>query len=202
MEFTLPAVPLTFEWVVHPTECGLTDGVLSATAPATTDVFVDPSGGQSTVNAPRAITLAPIGDWQLSARVRVGFRGAFDAGALLIWHDETRWAKLCFENSPAGVPMVVSVVCDGVADDANAWPVSGDVRDGVWLRISRRGPAYAFHASADGQTWEFVRHFALAADVPASIGFVVQAPMGTGCSVVFDQVGFHATAPADLRDGS
>ncbi|NUT33861.1 MAG: DUF1349 domain-containing protein [Hamadaea sp.] len=202
MEFTLPAVPLTFEWIVPPTECGLNDGVLSATAPATTDIFVDPAGPHRTVNAPRALAPAPDGDWRLSARVRVAFRDSFDAGVLLIWIDETRWAKLCFERSPAGVPMVVSVVCDGVADDANAWPVAGDVRDGVWLRIARRGSAYAFHASADGASWEFVRHFALAAEQTPRIGFVVQAPTGAGCSAVFDDVAFAPNAPADLRDGS
>lgn len=202
MEFTLPAVPLTFEWIVPPTECGLNDGVLSATAPATTDIFIHPSDPQRALTAPRALAPAPDGDWRLSARVRVGFRDAFDAGVLLIWLDETRWAKLCFERSPAGVPMVVSVVCNGVADDANAWPVGGDVRDGVWLRISRVGGAYAFHASADGITWDFVRHFALGSSEPAQIGFVVQAPTGAGCTATFDQVAFAPDAPSDLRDGS
>ena len=30
------------------------------------------------------------------------------------------------------------------------------------VRIARIGKAYAFHASTDGGTWSFVRHFALA----------------------------------------
>jgi regulation of enolase protein 1 (concanavalin A-like superfamily) len=202
MEFTLPAVPLTFQWVVPPTECGLNDGVLSAAAPPTTDVFVDPAGDAATTNAPRALAPSPGGDWRLSARVRVGFRGTFDAGALVIWFDETRWAKLCFEISPAGIPGVVSVVCDGLADDANAWPVTGDARDGVWLRVTRRGNAFAFHAGSDGRTWEFIRHFALGAGETPSIGFLVQAPTGSGCTAIFDHVEYAASAPADLRDGS
>lgn len=44
------------------------------------------------------------------------------------------WAKLCCEFSPAGEPMIVSVVCRGVADDANAFIVPGRP---VWLRIGR-----------------------------------------------------------------
>jgi len=200
MEFTLPAVPLAFEWIVPPTECGLNDGVLSASAPARTDLFVDPANAASTVNAPRALAPAPDGDWRLSTRVRVSFRDAFDAGTLLIWIDDTHWAKLCFEVSPSGVPGVVSVVCDGVADDANAWPVA-DPLDGVWLRITRHGGAYAFHAGADGQRWEFVRNFSLGPGTP-QIGFVVQAPTGSGCGAVFDHVAYDPSAPTDLRDGS
>ena len=44
----------------------------------------------------------PAGDFQLSARVRVGFRSTFDAGVLLLWLDRAYWAKLCFEFSPQG----------------------------------------------------------------------------------------------------
>jgi regulation of enolase protein 1 (concanavalin A-like superfamily) len=44
------------------------------------------------------------GDFQLSARVTAGFASTFDAGVLLLWLDERRWAKLCFEFSPAGEP--------------------------------------------------------------------------------------------------
>lgn len=196
MEFTLHGVPLEFRWTVTPVECGLNDGVLSATAGPQTDIFVHPSGAPSTVSAPRALTTPPEGDWRFSARVRVDFRDSFDAGVLLLWSDETHWAKLCFERSPDGVPMVVSVVCRDVADDANSWPVTDQH---VWLRISRVGGAYAFHTSSDGTRWEFVRHFALPA---SSVGFVVQAPVGSGCSAVFDHVSFVAGAPADLRDGS
>ncbi|MEV6966820.1 DUF1349 domain-containing protein [Hamadaea sp. NPDC051192] len=200
MEFTLPAVPLKFEWIVPPTECGLNDGVLSASAPAQTDLFVDPADNTTKINAPRALADAPDGDWRLSARVRVTFHDAFDAGTLLVWIDDTHWAKLCFEVSPSGVPGVVSVVCDGVADDANAWPVA-DPHEGVWLRIARHGGAYAFHAGVDGQRWEFVRNFAIGSG-PAQVGFVAQAPTGSGCNVVFDHIEYAPSAPSDLRDGS
>ena len=100
------------------------------------------------------------GDFQLSARVRCTFAGTFDAGALLLWAGERQWAKLAFEVSPQGEPMVVSVVTDGRSDDANAFVVPGDA---VWLRISRIGAACALHARLGGERWRFVRHFALPA---------------------------------------
>jgi hypothetical protein len=76
---------------------------------------------ESMLNAATLLGGPPDGDFQFSARVTVGFESAFDAGVLLLWLDERRWAKLCFEFSPAGEPMIVSVVCRGVSDDANAF---------------------------------------------------------------------------------
>ncbi|WP_034593129.1 DUF1349 domain-containing protein [Hamadaea tsunoensis] len=197
MEFTLPGVPLEFTWTVPPAECGLRNGSLRAVPPARTDIFVPPDGSPSTMNGSRALAPLPDGDFSLSARVRVTFRDTYDAGTLLLWADEKHWAKLCFERSPAGQPMVVSVVCRDLADDANSWPVSS--LDGVWLRISRVGGAFVFHAGDDGSRWEFVRQFALPA---THVGFGVQAPSGNGCDVLFDHVGFSTAKLTDLRDGS
>src|SRR5699024_6132347 len=106
-----------------------------------------------------SLGFTPEGDFQFSARVEVpGPRTTFDAGVLTLWVDSQYWAKLCFEYSPQGTAMVVSVVTNGYSDDANSWLVDGDA---VYLRICRIGPAYAFHASADGHTWDFVRLFRL-----------------------------------------
>lgn len=197
MDVTFPGVPLEFSWTVPPVECGLKDGVLRAVAAPGTDIFIAPGTPPfENLSAARALAPVPDGDWQLSARVRVEFRDTYDAGVLALWSDDTHWAKLCFERSPQGAPMVVSVICREVADDANSWNVAGDT---VWLRISRTDGAFAFHASTDGSHWEFVRHFALPA---AQVGFVVQAPIGEGCSATFDNVRYATGRLADLRDGS
>jgi regulation of enolase protein 1 (concanavalin A-like superfamily) len=76
--------------------------------------------------------------------------------------------------------------------------------DPLWLRVSRLGPSWAFHASTDGAHWQFVRHFALNAEADAPsvrVGFEVQSPIGEGCAVTFDQVHFVAERLADLRGG-
>jgi uncharacterized protein len=140
------------------------------------------------------------GDFQFSARVTAGFASTFDAGVLLLWLDERRWAKLCFEFSPAGEPMVVSVVCRGVSDDANAFAVRGR---SVWLRVSRVDRVYAYHASLDGRAWQMIRVFVLDDETSRDkIGFEGQSPTGDGCSVTFDQIRFLPERLADLRDGS
>ena len=184
-------------------------GAVTVRAQPHTDIFIDPGSGSAdagAVNAEsmlNAVTLlgdVPEGDFQLSARVTVGFASTFDAGVLLLWLDERRWAKLCFEFSPAGEPMVVSVVCRGVSDDANAFAVRGR---SVWLRVSRVDRVYAYHASLDGTAWQLIRVFVLDDETSRDkIGFEGQSPTGDGCSVTFDEIRFLPERLGDLRDGS
>jgi len=185
-------------------------GAVTVTAQPRTDIFIDPGSGsadpatalnaESMLNAATLLGDVPEGDFQLSARVTVGFASAFDAGVLLIWLSEGYWGKLCFEFSPAGEPMVVSVVCRGVCDDANAFIVPGR---SVWLRVSRIDRAYAYHASLDGQTWRMIRVFNLDDETSRDrIGFEGQSPTGDGCSATFDEIRFLPERLADLRDGS
>lgn len=174
---------------------------LTIAAGGVTDHFVDPATSRATLNAPRVLaTVATSGDFQLSALVEVEFGSTFDAGVLMLWADELAWAKLCLEYSPDEQPMVVSVVTRGLSDDANGPAVDGNR---VWLRVSRSGASYAFHASTDGRRWDLVRHFALPAD-PSSVraGFGAQSPTGAGCVAHFTQVRFVAAPVTDLRDGT
>jgi hypothetical protein len=214
----VPGVPFPFT----PSSAGLwrvdeAAGAVLVSAEPHTDIFIDPGDGsaggdanaalnaESMLNAATLLGDAPDGDFQLSARVTVDFASTFDAGVFLLWLDERHWAKLCFEFSPAREPMIVSVVCRGVSDDANAFTVSGR---SVWLRVSRIDRAYAYHASLDGKTWQMIRVFALGDQTPRGqssrdrIGFEGQSPTGDGCSVTFDEIRFVPERLADLRDGS
>jgi regulation of enolase protein 1 (concanavalin A-like superfamily) len=185
-------------------------GTVTVSAQPHTDIFIDPGNGsagagaalsaESMLNAATLLGDVPAGDFQFSARVTVGFASTFDAGVLLLWLDERRWAKLCFEFSPAGDPMVVSVVCRGVSDDANAFVVPSQ---SVWLRVSRVDRVYAYHASLDGRAWQMIRVFVLDDETSRDkIGFEGQSPVGDGCSVTFDEIRFLPEPLADLRDGS
>jgi len=176
-----------------------------ATAPAHTDLYINPGGAESAdaeslLNAATLLGSPPTGDFQLSARVTVDFQAQYDAGVLLLWADEQHWAKFCFEFSPAAEPMVVSVVTREVSDDANAFVVAGR---SVWLRLSRLDHAYAYHASTDGKTWTFVRAFRLGETLTGDrIGFEAQSPTGDGVTVTFDDLRFTRQRLTDLRDGS
>ena len=180
-------------------------GAVVAEALPHTDFYVNPGGAdsadaESLLNAATLLGTPPPGDFQLSCRVQVDFDSQFDAGVLLLWFDEQNWAKFCFEYSPASQPMVVSVVTRGVSDDANAFVVAEPV---IWLRVSRVGAVYAYHASTDAQDWQLIRVFSLGQDPTGhQIGFEAQSPTGEGCRVIFDQLRFSRERLTDLRDGS
>lgn len=194
----LVALPYELGWQVRPVRWSAKDGKrLMIEAGPRTDLFVDPGGRQPVLNAPRLLGSLE-GDFSLSTMLTVEFAASFDAGALLVHDGDRSWAKLCFEYSPQGQPTVVSVVTRGVSDDANAMTVEANA---VWLRIARSGSSYAFHASTDGTTWQFVRHFALETEGVPKIGFVVQSPTGNGCSVTFEDIRFEPRGLADLRNG-
>ncbi len=204
--FNLPGLPFPLT-ASHPgawrrDECG---GAVVATAPAHTDLYVNPAGdgsadAESLLNAVTLLGTPPTGDFQLSARVVVDFRAQYDAGVLLVWIDDQNWAKFCFEFSPASEPMVVSVVTRGESDDANAFVVADR---SVWLRVSRIGRVYAYHASTDATTWQLVRVFTLGDRIDdVKVGLEAQSPTGDGCTVTFDTIVFTQHRLADLRDGS
>ncbi|WP_255954732.1 DUF1349 domain-containing protein [Streptomyces odontomachi] len=204
--WTVPGLPFALSpssdeaWTVEEATA-----TVKAAAAARSDIFIDPGAGtqlnaESMLNAATLLGVPPDGDFQFSARVTVEFASTYDAGVLLLWVDDRRWGKLCFEYSPDGEPMIVSVVARGVADDANAFVVDGRT---VWLRVSRIDHAFAYHASLDGRTWRLIRFFTIDdMSRPVSIGFEAQSPTGDGCLVTFDDIHFTGERLRELRDGS
>jgi regulation of enolase protein 1 (concanavalin A-like superfamily) len=197
----LPSLPFPLEPAGHPPPgCRLVQGVLTLTSAGRTDLFLDPAGTEPgrTPDAGRFVGLPPAGDFTLSTQVSVDFRSMYDAGVLLLHAGERHWAKLCLEYSPQLQPTAVTVVTRETSDDCNSFEVEGN---SLWLRITRTGTAWAFHASADGAWWRLLRYFALDAD-PMRVGFLAQSPTGEGCAATFDHIAFRPGAPGNLRDGS
>ena len=200
----LPSLPFPLEPAGHPAAgCRILNGALILSAGAGTDMFLDPAGAdpEHVPDAGRFVGLPPAGDFTLAARVRVEFASMYDAGVLLLHARERHWAKLCFEYSPQFRPTAVTVVTKGISDDCNSFEVDGDT---LWLRITRYGAAWAFHASTDGSWWRLLRYFALEGDAAelVRVGFLAQSPTGAGCAAAFDHISFQPGAPKNLRDGS
>ncbi|HLJ99439.1 MAG TPA: DUF1349 domain-containing protein [Streptosporangiaceae bacterium] len=202
----LPGLPFALEPEgAPPPKCLIRGGSLVLTSAAATDMFIDPAGlaGPEAMapDAGRLVGLPPGGDFMLAAKVTVGFASMYDAGVLLVYLSDRYWAKLCFEYSPQLVPTAVTVVTRETSDDSNSFEVAGDA---LWLRITRSGPAWAFHASTDGAWWRLLRYFTLSSPAGelARIGLLAQSPAGEGCTATFDQITYSAGAPKNLRDGS
>ena len=200
----LPSLPFPLEPAGSPPPgCHVRRGALILSAAAGTDLFVDPAGADpgQVPDAGRFAGLPPAGDFTLAAQVRVEFGSMYDAGTLLLHARERHWAKVALEYSPREQPTAVTVVTRGVSDDCNSFEVDGDT---LWLRITRSGAAWAFHASTNGSWWRLLRYFALSGD-PAElvrVGFLAQSPAGAGCTATFDHISFQPGAPKNLRDGS
>jgi regulation of enolase protein 1 (concanavalin A-like superfamily) len=200
MDIQIGELPFPLRWAPEPEAWAWSDGELTVTAGGGTDLFTSPEDGRVRAGAPALLGVAD-GDFQLSALVAPVFAGSFDAGSLIVREAPDRWVKLAFEFSPQRAAMAVSVVTRGTSDDANGFTHAGP---GLYLRISRRGAAYALHASPGGQYWQLVRHFTLGgpAGGPVEAGFGAQAPVGGGCTVTFSQIRFVPQTLAELRDGS
>lgn len=198
-EMTIPGLPAPAAWAVAPAAAWFENGALTIDAPPLTDIFTDPKGSDPVASSPRLMFAAIDPIFTLSAHVTVDFASTFDAGVLLLWADAGHHAKLCFEYSPQGEPMIVSVVTNGLSDDCNSVALA---RNDIHLRVMRLGPAFAFHYSEDGTHWRMVRYFSLRNMEGLKAGFSSQSPTGQGCRAVFDSIRYTATAVEEIRSGA
>src|ERR1700709_420439 len=106
---TFPGLPGALQCKNQPVDSKLEFETLTIVAGDQTDWFNAPDGSIVKGNAPIALFTPPDAQFTLRARVSVEFMATFDAGVIFIYENETTWAKLCFELSPQGSPMVVSV---------------------------------------------------------------------------------------------
>jgi uncharacterized protein len=195
----LKGLPGKLEWLNAPAgwhvdnETSLTS-VLTIKAGKQTDWFVDPFNGETHKNAP-ILLFSPAKDFVFSAQVKVAFKTKWDAGALMLWADERRWAKLSFELSPKNEPTMVTVVTRGFSDDCNSITVRGNT---VYVRIAKSGPAYVFYSSEDGKDWHILRVFELGNGPEPRIGLEAQSPAGQGAEVTFTNVRYEARKIADV----
>ena len=195
---TIPGIPFSLAPEGYPPcQHRVEAGALILTSGPRTDMFVDPAGTGVVPDAGRLVGTPPGVDFSLVARVTVEFASTYDAGVLLLYAGERRWAKLCFELSPQRKPTAVTVVTKGTSDDCNSFEVT---ERSLWLRMTRTGAAWAFHASVDGNWWRLLRYFSFNGLV--RVGFLAQSPTGRGCTAVFERIGLRQGAPSDLRDGS
>ena len=177
-------------------EC-LPEGGLRVHVPPQTDYFQNPNRQDAADSAPW-LWVPVAGDFVAQAHVQPSFSSTYDAGALMVRSDETHWAKICFEYTDFETHAVVSVVTNGLSDDANG--VDLDTPD-VWLQIARVGDLFGLHYALDGQSWRMVRYFALPLPQSTHVGLVAQSPVGPGTTVDFLSFTLELRTVADLRAG-
>ena len=175
----------------------LPDGGLRVFVPPKVDYFRNPNGQHAVDSAP-FLWLVVEGAFVARVRVCPAFTSTYDAGALMVRQDETCWGKLCYEASDFGTHAVVSVVTNGLSDDANGVDLEVDA---VWLQIIRQENVFALHYAINGQDWRMVRYFALPVSGKVRVGLVAQSPIGPGTTVDFSQFVVESRRVKDLRAG-
>ena len=200
-DLVVPGVPFPLEPSGDPAcQATVSGGSLILTSGAKSDLFIDPEGGEGArPDAGRLTGLPGDLDFTLSARVTVRFGSVFDAGAAAALPVRTALGQ-------ALLRAVTAAAADrghrGDPRHLRRQQLVRDRRRPLWLRITRSGRAWAFHASEDGAWWRLLRYFTLGEASGARVGFLAQSPTGPGCTAVFEEIACKPGAPADLRDGS
>jgi len=187
-----------FSWMNTPESFGFANNALQISPKANSDYFNDPASGKITGSAPMLFK-AVAGDFVATAKVKPNFNDIWNACALMVYQDSTFWGKLCFENSDATGPSVVTVVTKETSDDSNG-PVIHDQKS-IWLRIARKDDLYAMYWSLDGIDYKMARLFSLPQCDSIKIGMVAQCPAGVSVIHEFNYLSFEKKTLKDMRKG-
>ena len=162
------------------------------------DYFNDPAEGAALKNNAAYFYRESSGDFVLKAKVTHSFVGIYDACVLMIKKDDHCWVKLCFEMTDIGTHAVVSVVTNGVSDDANGVDINGNT---VYIQMIKKDDLFALHYSLDGKEYKMVRYFTLPVGDTFKLGFVAQSPLGEGGEFLFEDIVFRNESVEDMRKG-
>lgn len=187
------------KWINQPKAYEEDNKTIMIEADKSTDFFVDPLSNYFVHNAP-IYTFEVKGDFTFECKLTPDFSAFYDAGAIMYYIDDKTWIKFAFEMTDLGHTSVVSVVTNGVSDDANGERIEDK---SIWLKLSKKDNVVGLHYSSDSIKWKMVRLFKYDAinKEKAYIGVEAQSPAGAGCSVEFSDIKFTNDSARDFRKG-
>jgi regulation of enolase protein 1 (concanavalin A-like superfamily) len=181
----IAGVPGPLTWQHPPTQWKIDNNRdLTIAADKATNWYVSPAGDGKWDSSPRLL-FKPADDFVLSAKVTVDIHSKWDAGDLVLYANDSVWAKFGIEATSNNQPTIVSVVTRAISDDNNSIAINGY---SAYLKIAKAGMGIFFYESEDGQNWKIIRAFTLGATPDLSVGFSSQSPVGDGCTTVFSQI--------------
>lgn len=172
------------------------DSILKITSVGGTNLFNSPGGNYSVQNAPMVL-FKPDNDFTLKTRIKASLKEVYDVASLVVYQNDSLWAKLCFENSVRKETTVVSVVTRGFSDDCNSVNLQEDY---VYFLVSKKGKEFSFHYSKDDVKWELVRHFQLLCNnEEVKLGFAVHCSQGEQFSAEFSDIYYSNISLKKMR---
>lgn len=152
------------------------------------DKLVCISRGRWSLGRFARLLFKPADDFVLSAKLTVGYHSTWDAGDLVIYVNDSVWAKFGIKVTSEKKPTIVSVVTRTVSDDNNSIVVNGA---SAYLKIAKAGSGIFFYESQDGQNWTIIRGFTLGTNSDLRVGFSAQSPVGEGCQAEFSNIQYQ-----------
>jgi len=190
-----------FKWL-NESKIDIKDNRISIYAPAKTDYFNNPVSvngkfEESKGNAPFFYTEI-IGDFVAKVKVQPNFETTFDACAIMLYESSEKWIKAAFERTHFGTNSIISVVTNGVSDDAYGCNINSDC---IYLSLSRVNNEFAIHYSLDGVNYDMTRIFHLDVDKTVKVGIEAQCPTGNGGNRLFYDFSIENKTIENLRLG-
>jgi len=191
-----------FKWL-NESSVRFENDVMILHAPEHSDFFCNHGAG-SEDGSPESLSNAPFfytevsGDFVMRVKVQHDFKDVYDSASIMVMKDDTTWAKLCFELTDFYSHAIVSVVTNGLSDDANGSNIEGNA---AWLQVARVGRSFAFHYSQDGSEYFMTRFFSLPVDEVVKVGFVPQSPTGKGGDRIYSNYSLENRTVKNIRMG-
>jgi regulation of enolase protein 1 (concanavalin A-like superfamily) len=197
-QIKIKAVPHFLSWINKQKDYRiLSDDSVSIAASKQTDLFNDAESGSIAGNAP-ILAFTPDDAFVLTAKATPDFKREFDGGFLVVYVDQTHWAKLLFEKSHYGPFSVSSSVTNTYSDDSVNADISGKE---VYLRVTKSKDVFTFYYSLDGVKWRYIRFFSFPSKGQMRIGFASQSPSADQCTTVFSEIAYVPKASRDFWTG-
>lgn len=180
----IKGIPGFLEWVVEPDSFNIQNGTISISAGPNTNMFYAPHGNFNVSNMPKLL-FKPDDNFTFSAKAYTQHKTKWEAAMLVVYINESYWAKFCFENESLSKNRMVTVVNNEISDDAYSDYVIGD---SVYMMIRKEDKQITFSYSGDGKNWIDIRYFRLNSEDTLKIGFASQSPIGTGLTSIFSDI--------------
>jgi len=194
----IAAIPFPLSWDMAPVSYKSTDNSITITAGKETDFYCFVDGNYYVNTAPK-ILFTPDSNFVLSAKIKPAFKSLYDGGAILLYSDDSNWAKLLFERHDDGTFGLGSSFVNERRGDDSYHPIvpSGE----IYVRLARSGSIFNFYYSIDGKVWKLLRTFPYKKLANLRIGFYAQSPKGESCTVEFSDIRYKGEKFKDYFTG-
>lgn len=188
----IPLDPNDGTWLNPPVEWGVTDGTVTATAAAGSDLWRDTYYGFRPDTGHALLFDLPHGS-AVELTVTAHLAEQFDQAGVLVRRDATTWVKAGVELAD-GVVGIGAVVTRDVSD-WSSWPIpASSARRPIRMRVSWVRDALVVRARLDGEPWRLLRVAPWAEGTTVQAGPYLCAPSREGFSASF---GALTTGPGD-----